>query len=40
MTAPIVGANTPEQLDPSLRALELAIPDELLARLDQASAWE
>ncbi|MFE6223814.1 MULTISPECIES: aldo/keto reductase [unclassified Streptomyces] len=35
VTGPIVGPRTPEQLDGALRALELELPDELLAELDE-----
>ncbi len=34
VTAPIIGPRTMEQLDGSLRALEIALSDEVLARLD------
>lgn len=40
ITAPIVGANTPEQLAASLRALGLRLSPEQIERLDAASAWE
>jgi aryl-alcohol dehydrogenase-like predicted oxidoreductase len=39
VTAPIVGANTPEQLDASLGAADLALSDEQVKRLEEASAW-
>ncbi len=39
MTAPIVGANTVEQLLGSLAALELRLEPEHVERLDGASAW-
>ena len=37
MTAPIIGANTAEQLEPSLAALTLRLSDEQCKRLDDAS---
>lgn len=37
MTAPIIGANTAEQLEPSLAALTLRLSDEQCKRLDEAS---
>jgi len=40
VTAPIVGANTPDQLAGSLAALELALSKEQVAALDAASAWQ
>lgn len=40
VTAPIVGANTPEQLTGSLAALDLSLSAEQMAALDAASAWE
>lgn len=40
VTAPIVGANTPEQLAESLRAAELSLSEEEMQRLTKASAWE
>ena len=39
VTAPIVGANTPEQLAVSLGAVDLTLSAEQLARLEEASAW-
>ena len=35
VTAPIIGPRTMEQLDGALRALELELEDEALARLDE-----
>ena len=40
ITAPIIGANSPEQLQASLRALDLSLSEEQIRRLDTASAWE
>jgi aryl-alcohol dehydrogenase-like predicted oxidoreductase len=40
VTAPIIGARTPAQLADNLGALEVRIPDDALARLDEASAIE
>ncbi len=40
VTAPIVGANTAEQLRASLAALDLTLSREQIERLDQASSWE
>ena len=34
VTAPIIGPRKPEQLDGSLRALEIELPDEVMERLD------
>ena len=34
VTAPIVGPRTPEQLEQSMRALEIDLPEDVLARLD------
>ena len=34
ITAPIIGASTPEQLDDSLKATEMPLPDDLKQRLD------
>lgn len=39
ITAPIVGANTPQQLDELLGALAVHLSGEDIARLDQVSAW-
>jgi aryl-alcohol dehydrogenase-like predicted oxidoreductase len=38
VTAPIIGARTPAQLADNLGALEVAIPDDALASLEEASA--
>jgi aryl-alcohol dehydrogenase-like predicted oxidoreductase len=35
VTAPIIGPRTPEQLDGSLRALEIDLPDEVMGRIDK-----
>ncbi len=40
MTAPIIGANSPEQLHASLTATELKLTSEDLAALNDASKWE
>lgn len=40
VTSPIVGANSVEQLQESLGALEVQLSGDELATLDQASAWE
>lgn len=40
IVAPIVGANSPDQLAASLGALEVKLTPEQRTRLDQASAWE
>lgn len=40
MTAPIIGANSAEQLQPSVAAVELALSPEQVQRLDDASAWK
>ena len=37
ITAPIVGASRPEQLDSSLKAVEYALDDELKSRLDEVT---
>ncbi|MBY8854590.1 aldo/keto reductase, partial [Saccharothrix sp. MB29] len=34
VTAPIIGPRTMEQLDGSLRSVEIALDDEVLAKLD------
>ena len=39
MTAPIIGANTVEQLQASLASLEVKLTAEQLERLESASAW-
>ncbi len=40
VAAPIVGANTPEQLRESLQAAELSLTEDEMAALDAASAWQ
>lgn len=40
ITAPIVGANTPQQLHELLGALAVHLSEEDIARLNQVSAWE
>ena len=40
IAAPIIGANTPEQLAASLGATDLALSTDQIARLDAASAWQ
>jgi aryl-alcohol dehydrogenase-like predicted oxidoreductase len=40
MTAPIIGANSPDQLRVSLAAAELTLTAEQVTRLEQASAWQ
>jgi aryl-alcohol dehydrogenase-like predicted oxidoreductase len=39
ITAPIIGANSPEQLQESLAALEITLSAEQMGRLDRASDW-
>jgi len=39
VTAPIVGANTPEQLSATLDSLDLVLDEKHLARLDEVSAF-
>ncbi len=39
MTAPIIGANSVEQLRELLPAADLQLDDATLADLDKASAW-
>ena len=39
VTAPIIGANTVEQLRDSLAALAVTLSEEQRERLDEASAW-
>jgi aryl-alcohol dehydrogenase-like predicted oxidoreductase len=39
MTAPIIGANSVEQLQASLAACDLKLTSGQLALLDQASEW-
>lgn len=40
VVAPIIGANTTEQLQASLAAVDLQLTDEELTRLSDASAWK
>ncbi len=40
VTAPIIGANSPEQLQDSLAAADLRLSPEQIARLDTASRWD
>jgi len=40
IAAPIIGANTPEQLAASLGATDLVLSADQIARLDAASAWQ
>ena len=40
IAAPIVGANTPEQLADSMGATDLSLSADQIARLDAASAWQ
>lgn len=40
VTAPIIGANTPDQLQESLGACAILLEPEEVQRLDQVSAWE
>ena len=40
MTAPIIGANSVEQLGESLAAVELSLSSEQIGALSQASAWQ
>ena len=39
VTAPIVGANSPEQLEENLKALELKLSDDDLEHLNEVSEW-
>jgi aryl-alcohol dehydrogenase-like predicted oxidoreductase len=39
ITAPLIGANDPQQLRASLAAIDLKLSDEQIERLDQASDW-
>ncbi|MFW9807300.1 MAG: aldo/keto reductase, partial [Candidatus Thorarchaeota archaeon] len=39
VTAPIVGVNSPQQLEENLRALELKLSDDDIKRLDEVSDW-
>jgi aryl-alcohol dehydrogenase-like predicted oxidoreductase len=40
MTAPIIGANSVQQLQASLAACDLNLTEEQMATLNQASAWQ
>jgi aryl-alcohol dehydrogenase-like predicted oxidoreductase len=40
ITSPIIGANSAEQLQDSLAALDLSLSKEQISRLNDASAWE
>jgi Predicted oxidoreductases (related to aryl-alcohol dehydrogenases) len=40
MTAPIIGANSPEQLAASLAASDLKLTPEEMTTLNDASKWE
>lgn len=40
ITAPIIGANSVEQLQDSLAALDLTLSDAQIARLNEASSWQ
>ena len=40
VTAPIVGANTVDQLQPSLGALEVTLSEEEIIRLNELSSWQ
>ncbi|MFQ5593239.1 MAG: aldo/keto reductase [Anaerolineae bacterium] len=40
ITAPIIGANSVEQLQDSLPALDVALSEEQIARLNEASKWQ
>ena len=39
VTAPIVGANSPQQLEENIQALDLKLSDDDLKRLDKVSDW-
>jgi aryl-alcohol dehydrogenase-like predicted oxidoreductase len=39
VTAPIVGANSPEQLEENLKALEIKLTDDDISRLNEVSDW-
>ena len=39
ITAPIVGANSPEQLEENLKALEIKLTDDDIIRLNEVSDW-
>jgi aryl-alcohol dehydrogenase (NADP+) len=38
VTAPIVGASRPEQLDDTLAAVDVSLDDDVVARLDELTA--
>lgn len=40
ITAPIIGANSPDQLATSLGAVDVKLTEQQIAQLDQASAWQ
>jgi aryl-alcohol dehydrogenase-like predicted oxidoreductase len=40
ITSPIIGANTVEQLSPSLDSVNVELSEEQVAKLDQASNWQ
>jgi aryl-alcohol dehydrogenase-like predicted oxidoreductase len=40
ITAPIIGANSVEQLNELLKAVEIKLPPENIDALNKASAWE
>ncbi len=40
ITSPIIGANSPEQLQGSLAALNVSLSDEQIARLNEGSQWK
>lgn len=40
ITAPIIGANRVDQLQDTMAALDVELPPEALARLDEASGWD
>jgi aryl-alcohol dehydrogenase-like predicted oxidoreductase len=39
VTAPIIGANSPEQLEENLNALELKLTDDDINHLNEVSDW-
>ncbi|TET11966.1 MAG: aldo/keto reductase, partial [Candidatus Thorarchaeota archaeon] len=39
VTAPIIGANSPEQLEENFKALELKLTDDDINRLNEVSDW-
>jgi aryl-alcohol dehydrogenase-like predicted oxidoreductase len=40
ITAPIIGANSPEQLNEILGCLEVKLGDEDVQAIEQASSWK